>query len=150
MTFDVDLLVRETDRQKWDELIVPLGYRQHHIQRVFHMYNPTSRELPPLDLMLVDERTFDKLAADASEVTLAGAPVRLPSIKHLIALKLHALRAGLAHRRERDLGDVLQLVQLNELDLASPEYSEILQRYATPALVAEIKRRLAGPESAGA
>ena len=150
MTSDVDLLVRDTDRRAWDELILPLGYRPHQIQRAFHMYTPLSREFPPVDLMLVDRATFEKLSADATETVLAGETVRLPSLRHLIALKLHALRSGQAHRKERDMGDVLQLVQLNQVDLASPDYAEIVARYATPALAAEIQFRLAGSQSPGA
>lgn len=146
-TTDVDLFVRDSDRRKWDELIVPLGYRAHQIQRVFHMYNPIPNNLPPVDLMLVDRGTFDKMEINAAEITLGGAKVRVPSLRHLIALKLHALRTYLPHRYERDLGDVLVLMQVNKVDLAAPEYDEIFQRYATPALITEIERRLAGPES---
>ena len=144
VTRDVDLMVRDTDRRAWDELIVPLGYRAHQVQRVFHMYNPIPRDLPAVDLMLVDGGTFDKLATDATEIEMAGAKVRIPALRHLIALKLHALRSGAPHRRERDLGDVLTLVQVNGVDLASAKYVEILERYATPALATEIQRRLAG------
>ena len=144
VTRDADLMVREVQRRAWDELIVPLGFRAHQIQRVFHMYNPIPRDLPAVDLMLVDDGTFDKLAADATEIEMAGAKVRIPSLRHLIALKLHALRSSAPHRRERDMGDVLTLVQINGVDLASAKYVEILERYATPALATEIQRRLAG------
>jgi Uncharacterised nucleotidyltransferase len=149
-TVDVDLLVRQTDRQAWEGLIVPLGYRAHHLDRVFQMYNPIPHNLPPVDLMMVNEETFGKLSGRAQETVLGGTTVRIPSLAHLIALKLHALRHGGEHRRTRDFVDVIELVQLNRVDLASPEYAEILERYATPALVVEIQSRLAGPGSSGA
>ena len=145
-TTDLDLLVRELDRRKWDELIIPLGFYQHQIQRVFHMYNPLRHDMPPVDLMLVDAGTFEKLFANSVESTLAYAKIRLPSLKHLIALKLHALRTDQSHRRERDLGDVVSLIAINKVDLAAEEYGEIIERYATPALVEEIRRRLSGPD----
>jgi predicted nucleotidyltransferase len=149
MTSDVDLLVREKDRRAWDELIVPIGYRAHQINRAFHMYSPIPRELPPLDLMLVDDATFEKLSADATEIVLAEKTVRIPSLRHLIAMKLHALRSGQPHRREKDMGDVLTLMQVNSVDLASPEYVEILTRYATADLAAEIQLRFAGSQFPG-
>jgi hypothetical protein len=150
MTRDLDLLVREDDRRAWDALITSLGYQPHQIMRAFHMYNPGGLQAPAVDLMLVDAGTFGKLSADALTVTMAESSVQLPSLPHLIALKLHALRQGGAHRYERDLGDVITLLQVNHVDLATPKYREIVARYATPAILAEIERRLAGPQSAGA
>lgn len=148
-TVDVDLMVRDTDRRAWDELIVALGYRAHQIQRVFHMYNPTARDRPAVDLMLVDAQTFSKITEDTTSTTMDGAQVRIPALRNLIALKLHALRHGGEHRRARDLLDVIELVQINRVDLASDEYANILQRYASSALVAEIQGLLAGPRSSG-
>lgn len=148
-TVDVDLLVKDTDRRKWDELIIPLGYRQHHIHRVFHMYNPIPDGMPAVDFMLVNEHTFSKLSENTRETELGGATVRIPSLRNLIALKLHALRYGGEHRHTRDLLDIVELSQLNQVDLESPEYVEILVRYATPAIVAEIKLRFAGSGPSG-
>lgn len=149
-TVDVDLLVREMDRRKWDELIVSLSYRAHQIHPVFHMYNPIPRDLPAVDLMLVNETTFTKLSDKTTQTELGGVRVRIPSLRNLIALKLHALRHGGEHRHTRDFLDVVELAQLNQVDLAAPEYVEILARYATPAIVAEIRARYSGPRSPGA
>ena len=118
--------------------------------RAFHMYNPAERGQLPVDLMLVDAGTFAKLTADPSRCVLDETEVAIPKLSHLLALKLHALRQGPSHRYERDLSDVIMLVQINEVDLAQPECTEILDRYATPAVRAEILRRLTRPESAGA
>lgn len=149
-TADLDLLVREPDRRAWDELIRPLGFHPHQLQRAFHMYNPTERGLPAVDLMVVDAATFEKLSTGSTEAIVHQASVRIPALSHLIALKLHALRSNQPHRRELDMGDVLTLVQLNKVDLAAPEYAEILERYASPALRDEIRLRLAGPQSPAA
>ena len=37
--------MREADRRKWDEPITALGYRPHHLQRIFHMDNPLGEDL---------------------------------------------------------------------------------------------------------
>ena len=44
------LLVREADRRKWDEPITALGYRPHHLQRIFHMDNPIGENRTGEDL----------------------------------------------------------------------------------------------------
>lgn len=144
-TQDFDLLVHENHRRRWDELITSLGYTQHQVARVFHMYNPINRGLPPVDLMLVNEQTFTKLSAQAVEIEVQDARARIPSLCHLIALKLHALSGGGEHRHGRDLMDVLELVRINRIDLATPQYQEILDRYAKPAIRAELAQHLAGP-----
>jgi predicted nucleotidyltransferase len=152
-TRDVDLLVCETDRRRWDELITPLGYGQHQISRAFHMYNPVDRTLPPIDLMLVNEATFSKLSAEAKEVETLGARIRVPSLRHLIALKLHALSSGAEHRLAKDLLDVLELVRQNAVNLATPEYQEIVERYANSNVRAKLAEHLPGiglgPSDAG-
>lgn len=145
MTADVDLLVRETDRRKWDELITALGYRPHHLQRIFHMYNPIGEDRTGVDLMLVNEGTFTKLLDRTTETRIGGTTVRIPSLRNLIALKLHALRHGDEHRYSRDFVDVIELLQCNQVNLAAPDYVEILQRYATPIIADEIRARYAGP-----
>ena len=144
------LLVREEDRRAWDTLISSLGYAPHQISRAFHMYNPKERGEFPVDLMFVDADTFRKLAAENGKCILDETEVCIPKLSHLLALKLHALRPGPSQRFERDMSDVIVLIQVNHVDLAEAEYADILDRYATPAVREEILRRLAGPESAGA
>ena len=113
------------------------------------MYTPLERGQPPVDLMLVNSRTFEKLSAGATVSEVDGQQIRYPSLLHLIALKLHALRHGLEHRRARDLGDVVELMMINQLNLAAPEFQEILERYGTPAITAELRVRLVGTSGAG-
>jgi len=151
-TMDLDLLVREDDRRAWDTLITSLGYKPHQIARVFHMYNPIGGALPPVDLMLVDSGTFSKLSAAPHSGVLENQPVLVPSLPHLLALKLHALRHGHPDRQIRDFGDVVELVRLNKVNLASAEYQEILNRYAddtTRRKLAEALPGSFGPESSG-
>jgi hypothetical protein len=144
MTRDLDLLVREDDRHAWDALIVGLEYSPHQIARVFHMYNPGPQHLPPVDLMLVDAGTFSKLSDGAPVVTMEGATVQIPALPHLIALKLHALRQGAHHRHTRDFGDIVELALINNLNLATPEYAAILDRYADTATREKLARALPG------
>ncbi len=148
-TLDIDLFVREKDRRAWDSLILPLGYWPRHIHAVFHMYHPTRAGLPPVDLMLVDDTTFAKFSADAAPSTLEKTPVLIPSLPHLIALKLHALKFGGEHRHARDQLDVAELVRLNKVDLAADNYREIFQRYATERIRADLARLFERPEPPG-
>jgi hypothetical protein len=141
-TADLDLLIREQDRETWHALVTALGYTPYHLQANFLMYNSLVPGTPPLDFMIVNAQTFARLAADSGRLGAEGHGAMIPSLRHLIALKLHALRGGQAHRHERDLLDVITLVQLQSIDLASPDYREIFERYGTEAIRAELDRRL--------
>ena len=101
--------------------------------------------------MLVDAGTFDLLRSGGEKVDLKGVQVMVPSLPHLIALKLHALRHGGEHRRGVDLGDIAELVRLNQVDLATEPYPEILERYGTAEIQCELAVLLGkhGPRSAG-
>jgi len=116
------------------------------------MYNPIGSGLPPVDLMLVDAGTFSKLFAAPHSGVLENQPISVPALPHLIALKLHALRHGHAERQFRDLGDVVELIRVNQVNLASPEYQEILDKYAddtTRRKLAEALPEAFGSESSG-
>jgi predicted nucleotidyltransferase len=148
-TQDVDFLVREIDRRAWDALMASLRYRAHHVTRAFHMYAPPEPPFPPVDFMLVDTATFDRLKAGAQKIDMDSVEVLIPSLPHLIALKLHALRQG-GDRRPVDLADIAELVRINHVDLATAPYSEILERYGTAEIQRELRILLggAGPEAA--
>jgi hypothetical protein len=141
-TADLDLLVREEDREAWHALVTGLGYTPYHLQANFLMYNSLATGMAPLDFMIVNGQTFSRLATDAGRLGAEGHGAMIPSLRHLVALKLHALRSGQAHRQERDLLDVTTLVELHAIDLASPDYREIFERYGTATIRAEIDRRL--------
>ena len=148
VTSDLDLLVRKADRRAWDALILRLDFRPHQITMSFHMYNPKVSGQRPVDLMLVDDPTFEKMRARAVEWKLDGVTVRIPALPHLIAMKLHASQSGGEHRRAKDLSDAATLIQMHKVDLATPEYAEIIQRYAKPETVAAIRVLIAGSQSA--
>jgi hypothetical protein len=59
------------------------------------------------------------MLAPSREIEIGGGRCRVPSLDHLIALKLHVLKQRLSHRGYKDFMDVLSLVQANQLDVRS-------------------------------
>lgn len=149
-TKDVDLLVQDTDLPGWNKLVRALGYTEYFMSHGFQMYNDPNKELVPLDLLIVGEETFAKMAAHPETVTLEGALIQVPRLSHLIALKLHAIRENPTKRHARDMGDIVELLTVNGIDLEVPEFRAIFDRYATAALRAELERRIAGPRASDA
>lgn len=137
-TFDLDLLICRDDSETWREVMVGLGFQCIHEQTAFFQF--ASPDVPQVDLMRVSAETFAKLL-DTSESRIAlGIETRVPSLENLLALKLHAARHALPHRRYKDLIDIFALVDANHVDVTSDSFRQLCNKYGTAELYAEIIR----------
>ena len=89
-----------------------------------------------VDFIKVDADTFSKLMAESVVVQIHDVEVRMPSLRHLIAMKLHAYRQGGA-RRIKDFHDIVWLSILNDLDPEGDLRGPAL-RYADEKIYREI------------
>lgn len=144
MTFDVDFLIRREDRTVWFERTARAGIELRHESRTFaQLVEPSTGSV--LDLMFVDDVTFDGIW-QASEVFAFGdRQARVPSLDHLIALKLHALKQCLLHRTAKDAEDVEMLARRNGLDLNTPHYEALFLKYGTREIYETFLRILRHP-----
>jgi len=94
--------------------------------------------MTPVDLMFVNDSTFDKLLADAAPAPVDGA--RVVSLHHLLALKCHAIKFGHIGRIEKDLDDVLYLLRVNKLDVTRPDLRELILKHGTKELYEKLER----------
>lgn len=140
-TLDVDLLVRKADRTAWCELAAKEGYRLLHDGGAFLQFSPPYGVDFRLDLMLVNETTFDQLAESAREVACLGIQARIPSPLNLIALKVHALRHGPATRQAKDWLDIDSLIRTACLNPRGPELKAVFDRHGSAALYTELVAR---------
>jgi hypothetical protein len=86
-TFDVDLLVRETDSEGWLSYFQRHGYRPVHrtsnFIRLRFMADPA--KALPVDLMLADRQTFASIQRQSRRCDLGnGLSLAIPSPLHLI------------------------------------------------------------------
>ena len=139
-TFDIDLVVRKSDREGWTALVCELGYAFHSEGPNFLQFNPPNAEMLPLDLMLMNEETFSKLAAEAVPAPASASGARCVSLLHLLALKCHAIKHGQKGRIVKDADDVIQLVQINSLDVRRPDIREMFLKYGTSDLYEKVQR----------
>ena len=139
-TFDLDLIIRRVDRTPWEELARSVGYTFHREGPTFLQFNPPSRDILPLDLMLVGEDTFAKLAADAVPAPASATGAKVVSLRHLLALKCHAIKHGHQGRIVKDADDVIRLVLANHLDLDEPGIRDLLLKHGTTELYEKVRR----------
>ncbi len=133
-TIDFDFLVLGSDQAAWKKIMARLGYSPFHETKAFIQFAPDSGGAMRIDLMLVDPPTFEKLSQASKEKVYGSRQIKVASILHLIALKLHATRTWDRAVQGKDYFDILNLIRIHKVDTTSQEFLEILNRYATESI----------------
>lgn len=128
-TVDLDLLLPEETRSQWLDLLRDLGYRFLHGIPAFAQFEPPDENAVPVDLMFVEQSTWQKLSEGAQEMNLAGERVFLPRPEYLVALKLHAAASPTRSKPEVDWEDIRQIVRLTTLNPDEEPFRSLILRY---------------------
>lgn len=139
-TFDLDLLVPRPAVERWRAWVLALGYTLHGEGPTFIQLNPPDAATLPLDLMIVSEDTYRQLEAAAVDTPISAACVRTVCLRHLLALKAHAILHGHPGRVEKDVDDVIGLARANHLDVAETQWRELFLKYGPPELHEKLLR----------
>jgi hypothetical protein len=133
-TADLDFLVCSEDRSSWMTLFADLGY--HIFSEAPHFLQLASDKDAawPVDLMFVQSATFQPMLEASRVVEFYGTASRIPTLEHLIALKLHVLKNTRPHRFLKDFLDVENLIRINHLDIKSENIRRLFEKYATMEL----------------
>jgi predicted nucleotidyltransferase len=142
-TGDLDFFVSQNDRAGWMKMLSDFGYTNYQDGGNFIQYSPPEQNAWPVDLMLVQEKTFAPIFDASQDADLFGVKTRVPSLEHLIALKLHALKNTRMRRFLKDFLDVENLIRINRLDIKSGNIRELFVKYGTMELYEKISRSLA-------
>ena len=127
-TRDLDLLVRTTDLDRLGKCLREFGYVLTAETAIFSRWRSVDPAIVDLDLLYVDQATFDKLDRDAVTMTYGELSIRAPSIAGMIALKLHAMR-NQADRRVRDTQDIQAILRLNPEAVALDDLRALCEKY---------------------
>ena len=128
-TEDADILVSKDDRIHWIEIIARLGYRLFHDGGTFLQFEPAEPSQWDLDVMLVPAGVFERLHASAKAAKLEGAAVVVPSLEHLLALKVHAMKHGKGLRALKETTDVAQLLSVNRIDPKAAWLRQLFEKH---------------------
>jgi len=133
-TADLDLLVCSEDRPSWIALFADLSYHIFSDAQNFVQLASDKETAWPVDLMFVRPATFRPMLDASRAVEFYGTTSRVPTLEHLIALKLHALKNTRPHRFLKDFLDVENLIRVNHLDIKSENIRRLFEKYATVEL----------------
>jgi hypothetical protein len=141
-TLDLDYLTRQSDRAAWRDALKALGYGIAHEHEHFDQFAST-RGWMDLDLMYVNERTFDTMFSASEVKEMGSVSGRFPSLEHLIALKLHVLKQNIPHRMLGDMDDVINLLLVNRVDLRQDKWQQLFMKYGSLELYEKVLRATA-------
>lgn len=142
-TGDLDLLIHRDNREHWLDLFSLLGYTVYQEGQGFLQLSPPKQGAWPVDLMLVRENTFGPMHTASREVDLYGVKMRIPSLEHVLMLKLHALKNAGINRFLKDFLDVENLIRINKVDIQSENIRQLFVKYGTAELYDKISNSLA-------
>ena len=137
-TADLDLLVSKNDKPFWIKLMSDLNYQQIQSHEVFARFKPNLIEAWPIDLMFVEQDIIEQLLKESITIDFGTCNVQVPSVLHLLALKLHALKQRQEFREDRDLIDVKQLISLGKVDEAT--FRQLCQKYDRVDVYEQLKK----------
>jgi len=129
-TGDIDLVVRTRDAAAWKEILGTCGYAPVQDSNAFLQFQAPTASAWPVDLILVNDRTFDGMKSAAREFPFAGVPCLSPSVEHLIAMKLHALKHTGERRMRKDGIDIVELAERHGIDLQGKTFRQLCNRFA--------------------
>lgn len=139
-TFDLDIVVRRSDSNKWRELVSELGYLFHHESPAFLQFNHADLETQPLDIMLSNDETFTKLQEGSQPAPPSGGGAKIVALLPLIALKCHVVKNSHGRRVAKDMEDVIGLIEANKLDLKNDEVRAIFLKYGTIEFYDQVRK----------
>jgi hypothetical protein len=143
-TFDVDFLARQADKSEWFSRLVASGLELFAESRGFAQFGRKAAG-EALDLMFVEDESFERFWESAVQTGFGPAHARVPSLDHLLALKLHALKHAADGRGPKDAADVEMLARRNALDLRDAKYEQLFLKYGTREIYDTMLRLLKKP-----
>lgn len=128
-TADVDFMITKESFEKIKDKLFRVGYSIQHQQDVFvQLVNVQGYR--DLDFMFCDQHTFDKFLNTSKDVSIASENFLVPSLEHLIALKLHSIKYN-PHRELNDIPDIVNLIKANHLNYNDPDFVKFTEKFGS-------------------
>lgn len=137
-TQDIDFLITKDDFDKIWGALQEAGYRQSWVQENFVLLENNQLLLRKVDFMFIDSSTLAKIMKEAQPIILGRQKFLVPSLSHLIALKLHSIKGNPKLRLLIDFPDVVSLIRKNNVNVESNDFKELCSKFGTEELYQRI------------
>lgn len=136
-TLDIDFLITKEDFEKIKGALLAAGYSQDFATDIAVRFS-NKKDVLDIDFMIVGPATRSKIVNDGREVEVVGEKLIIPSIEHLIALKLHAIKANPKNRLWKDMPDIINLVRKNNIDVRRSDFRKICLKFGNQEIYRNI------------
>ena len=116
--------------------------RGDSLQENFAQLKSTQTSLLDVDFMFVDRDTLTKILNESQEIEIAKQKFLVPSLNHLIALKLHSTKYNPKLRLSRDLPDIINLININKINFKDKEFKDLCLKFGTDEIYNKILEAL--------
>lgn len=140
-TMDVDCVMADLDSAALAEILSRAGYSESVKTENFIRYVHTSIYLMDIDVVFVDRHTFDRMLQQSQSYCVGSVELRVPSLSHLVALKLHAMKNN-PRREVRDLADIVELFRSNSDVLSADELETLCMKYGPDGIYSKMEAAL--------
>lgn len=137
-TGDVDFLIAEKDIEKASGILEKFGYRSFHENKLFERFENSDLRFMVVDLLLMDPKTLEGIISEGKKVKIIEHEFIIPSLNHLLAMKLHAMKQSPDMRFYKDLPDIVSLIQKNKIDVTSVSFRDLCLKFGTEDLHKEL------------
>jgi len=142
-TLDVDFLTTKEDFVKIKGALINAGYAKEFATEATVRFSNKKENLD-VDFMIVDQATREKIIKEGKEIDVVGEKLVIPSVNHLIALKLHAIKSNQKNRIWKDLPDIVNLIKMNKVDYKDERFKEMCLKYSNEEIYRTILKAVGG------
>lgn len=107
----------------------------------FAKFRLLSTGTPIVKVLFLDSTTFEKLREGSFERMFSGFKMRVPSLLHVIAMKLQIIKNE-PDREMENLPDILTLLQINKGRWNADELDAVCKRFGPRGIYIRIAQRL--------
>ena len=140
-TVDMDFLISTSKESIVHDVLVPAGYREMARTEMFVRYSSPSVYHYDVDVLLVDDLTFDTILAESQRFDEGRSTFSIPCIAHMLMLKLHAMKHS-SSRVLKDLNDVVEILRSNPDAVKESEIQSICEKYGPAGVYKTLKDSL--------
>ena len=138
-TIDLDCLIAVDDESLLRTVLVEAGYNEIERSKNFVRYVSASIYHYDIDVLMVDQKTFDSMISCSSAFDMGhNTIINVPSISHMIMLKLHAIKNN-KKRELKDLSDIVEILRNNVSEISDAELETICSRYGPEGVYKRIQ-----------
>ena len=140
-TAEVECAIAAASEAKFAHYVSLAGWNMVYRTQFFAKYRLLSTGSPEMKVMFLDPTTFDRLLAAGFDFPFDGVPLRVPSLIHVIAMKLQGVKNE-PHLEIGEFPKILALLRANSDAWKSDDLLEACNRFGPPEIYDRLLERL--------